>query len=170
MKPFDSLIGSAARAAMDEDRRIRGVISRIVPAEALAHVMFCRLRDRQLRVTLDSAAWIPRLRFSERQLLAALARDGLEARTVSWHVTPLKRPAPRETRRRDANAGSAQAARAMLSAARDVDDEVLSEQLRRVARRLTGRSVEGHEPRGSSEQGDDRTDGVSDKTPDERGP
>ena len=76
MKPFDSLIGPAARAAMGEDRRIRGVISRIVPADALAHVMFCRLRERQLRVTLDSAAWVPRLRFTERQLLAALARDG----------------------------------------------------------------------------------------------
>ena len=169
MKPFDSLIGSAARAAMGEDRRIQAVISRIVPAEALAHVMFCRLRDRQLRVTLDSAAWVPRLRFSERQLLAALARDGLEARTISWHVTPVKRPAPRETRRRDANAGSAQAARAMLSAARDVDDEVLSEQLRRVARRLAGRSVEGPEPGGSSERGDDQAGGVANRAPDERG-
>ena len=126
---------------MGEDRRIRGVISRIVPADALEHVMFCRLRERQLRVTLDSAAWIPRLRFSERQLLAALARDGLEARTVSWHVTPVKRPAPRETRRRDANAGSARAARAVLSAARDVDDAELSDQLRRMAARLAGRAT-----------------------------
>ena len=164
MKPFDSLIGPAARAAMGEDRRIRGVISRIVPAEALAHVMFCRLTERQLRVTLDSAAWIARLRFSERQLLAALARDGLEARTVSWHVSPVSRPAPRETRRREANTASAQAARAVLSAARDVDDEELAAQLRRVAARLTGRAGE-RDPSGESSEaaatpsGDDETPG-----------
>ena len=141
MKSFDSLIGPAARAAMRDDRRIREAISRIVPAQALHHVTFCRLAGRQLRVTLDSAAWVPRLRFTERPLLAELARDGLDARTVSWHVAPVKNPGPREPSGRRANAGSAQAARAVLSAAESIDDEALAGQMRRMARRLTGRAA-----------------------------
>ena len=92
MKSFDSLIGSAVRAAVRDDRRIRRTVSRIVPAEALAHVRFCRVAERQLRVTLDSAAWIPRLRFEERRLLAALAQEGHEVRTVRWLVSPLETP------------------------------------------------------------------------------
>ena len=139
MKSFDSLIGPVARAAMRDDNRIREVISRIVPAEALAHVTFCRLSERQLRITLDSAAWVPRLRFSERQLLAALAREGLEARTVSWHVAPAKNPGVRAPSRRVASTASTHAARAVLSAAASIDDPELAGQMRRMAERLGGR-------------------------------
>ena len=168
MKSFDNLIGPAARAAMRDDRRIRSVISRIVPAPALEHVTFCRIAERRLRVTLDGAAWIPKLRFSERALLAALIRDGLDVRAVSWHVTPAKSPAGRETAKRSALTASPRAARAVLSAAtafeRGVDapapgikgdaaaidpdgsgdpgDDELARQLRRMARNLVGRPAD----------------------------
>jgi len=143
MKSFDSLIGPAAHAAMRDDRRIRAVISRIVPAGALEHVTFCRLAGRQLKVTLDGAAWIPKLRFTERTLLAALIRDGMDVRGVSWHVTPARNPRGRETATRHAVTASPRAARAVLSAADDLaassdtgaDDE-LARQMRRMARHL----------------------------------
>ena len=142
MKSFDSLIGPAARAAMRDDRRIRSVISRIVPAAALEHVTFCRLEGPQLKVTLDGAAWIPKLRFCERAVLAALARDGLPARTVSWHVTPAKNPAGRDMAKRAARTASPRAARAVLSAADSVGDDELARQMRRMARHLVGRRDE----------------------------
>ena len=139
MKSFDNLIGPAARAAMREDRRIRGAISRIVPAGALEHVTFCRIDGRQLKVTMDGAAWIPKLRFCERTLLAALIRDGLDVRTVSWHVTPAKTPRGRETVSRVPRPASPQAARALLSVADSLGDDELARQMRRLAGRLVGR-------------------------------
>lgn len=157
MKSFDSLIGPATRAAMRDDRRIRDVISRIVPAETAGHVTFCRLAGRQLRVTVDGAAWVAKLRFSERTLLAALLREGLDVRTVSWHVAPAKRPSGRETARRSALTASPRAARAVLSAVEGLGEvgataprtatasepgageDELARQMRRMARNLAGR-------------------------------
>ena len=129
---------------MRDDRRIRGVISRIVPAGALAHVTFCRVEGTHLRVTMDSAAWIPKLRFCERTLLTALALDGLELRAVSWHVAPAKAPSGRRTATRAARTASAQAARTMRSAAAEVGGDSprgdeLARQMRRLADRLVGK-------------------------------
>jgi len=146
MRTFDTLIGPAARAAMREDRRIREVISRIVPADSLAHVTFCRAEGRQLKVTMDSAAWIPKLRFCERSLLTALAIDGLELRTVTWHVAPAAEPVGRRTRSRVARGGSARAARALMSAVPGESGgsaDELSRQLERLATRLLDRDGDG---------------------------
>lgn len=143
MKSFDSLVGTAARAAMRDNDRIRSLISRIVPEGALQHITFCRHGDQQLRITLDSAAWIPKLRFAERKILATLIRGGYETRTVSWHVAVAKPPTTRATTRRLARGGSAQAARAVLSAAEETrdhqGDDKLSRQLERMAKHVQER-------------------------------
>jgi len=143
MKSFESLVGTAAREAMRDDDRIRSLISRIVPEGALQHITFCRHGDQQLRITLDSAAWISKLRFSERKILAALIRGGYETRTVSWHVAVAKPPTTRATTQRLARGGSAQAARAVLSAAEENRDrqgnDELSRQLERMAKHLQDR-------------------------------
>lgn len=90
MKTFNDLISTTARRAMQDDRRIRRLISRIVPADALAHIQFCRFDSRVLRITVDNAAWLSRLRFSERQLIDALRCDDIDADTISWHVAVEK--------------------------------------------------------------------------------
>lgn len=163
MKSFDSLIGPATRAAMRDDRRIRAMISRIVPEEALAHVTFCRVAGRQLRVTLDSAAWIPRLRFNERRLLAELARDGIDVRTVSWHVTPAKNPVVREPARRAAATSSVRAAQAVLSAADSVGgDDPLARAMRRMARHLST-SPTGGATHGSGAMHEEVHEGAADR-------
>jgi len=160
MKSFESLIGPAARAAMRDDRRIKAVISRIVPADILEHVTFCRLADRQLRVTLDGAAWVSKLRFSERALLSALAHEGLDARTVSWHVAPVPNPTRRESAERSAGGRSDRAARTVRSAAESASasgDDELARQLRRMAAHLTGgRSRAGPRERSAPPDGGDR--------------
>jgi len=84
MKSFSTLVGKTTRAAMADDRHIKRVISRIVPANTLNHIEFCRLEGGRLRITVDSAAWISRLRFSERQIIDAMRSERLDAHTVSY--------------------------------------------------------------------------------------
>lgn len=99
MKSFDALITAQARAAMKENNHIKQVISQIVPATSVAHIEFCRVEGGRLRVTVDNAAWIAKLRFGERQLVRALRAEKYDVHTVSWHVSPAEKPIPRVTRR-----------------------------------------------------------------------
>jgi hypothetical protein len=141
MKSLDSLvgIGIGARAAMREDRRIQSVISQIMPTNALPHILFCRLQEERLRVTVDSAAWASRLRFNERQLIDTLSQARLSVRSVSWHVAPAERAVARVTTR-EANSASSQAAALVRSTAKTVDDERLSVALEKLAGKMLGRA------------------------------
>lgn len=109
MKSLNSLIGKTTRTAIQQDRRIRQLISQIVPARALAHIEFCRLEGGRLRLTVDSAAWVSKLRFSERQIISALRQEKLDAHTISVHVSPAEKPTTRVTLRKP-NETSEQAA------------------------------------------------------------
>jgi hypothetical protein len=99
MKTFENLIPAQTRAAISQNNHIKQVISQIVPASSAAHVEFCRIEGGRLRVTVDSAAWIAKLRFSERQLIQALRAEKLDVHTASWHVAPVDKPEPRVTLR-----------------------------------------------------------------------
>ncbi len=99
MKSFDTLITAQARTAIKENNHIKQVISQIVPATSVAHIEFCRVEGGRLRVTVDNAAWIAKLRFGERQLVRALRAENFDVHTVSWHVSPAEKPVPRVTRR-----------------------------------------------------------------------
>lgn len=99
MKSFDTLVTAQARSAMKENNHIKQVISQIVPASSAAHIEFCRVEGGRLRVTVDNAAWIAKLRFGERQLVKALRAEKFDVHTVSWHVSPEEKPIPRITRR-----------------------------------------------------------------------
>lgn len=99
MKSFDTLITAQARTAIKENNHIKKVISQIVPATSVAHIEFCRVEGGRLRVTVDNAAWIAKLRFGERQLVRALRAENFDVHTVSWHVSPAEKPVPRVTRR-----------------------------------------------------------------------
>ena len=99
MKSFESLVGPETRAALAEHERLMAAVSRCVPAAARAHLVHCRLADGRLRLVLDSASWVAKLRFEERQLLRALVAGGTRVRQVSWHVAPPD-PAPLGVARR----------------------------------------------------------------------
>ena len=99
MKSFDTLITAQARTAIKENNHIKQVISQIVPATSVAHIEFFRVEGGRLRVTVDNAAWIAKLRFVERQLVRALRAENFDVHTVSWHVSPAEKPVPRVTRR-----------------------------------------------------------------------
>jgi len=116
MKSLHNLISKATGAVIQQDRQIKQVISRIVPANTLTHIDFCRLEAGRLRITVDNATWIAKLRFSERQIVGALREAKLDIVTLSFHVAPAETPVKR-TVERVANRGSDEAARAFVQLA-----------------------------------------------------
>ena len=138
MKPFNSLVTDSARTAIRDDCQIKELISRIVPSATLSHIEFCRLEGGRLRLTVDNAAWVAKLRFSERQLVDTLRSAGLDAHTVSFHVSPAEKPIIRTTSRK-ANMPSKRSAIALEQAANaiggsDKDDSLRQELLKLAAR------------------------------------
>ncbi|ASJ75880.1 DciA family protein [Granulosicoccus antarcticus] len=123
MKSFSNLIDRATRTAMQQDRHIREVISRIVPATTLAHIQFFRIEGGRMRVTVDNAGWITKLRFSERQILDAMRDQKLDVITMSFHVMPAEIPVARTTHR-TANPTSSNAARCIALLAASADDQM----------------------------------------------
>jgi predicted nucleic acid-binding Zn ribbon protein len=100
MKSFDSLIDPETLASVQKAHELQALVSRTVPRAAAPHLVFCRLDDGQLRLTLDHASWLAKLRFSERQLIRDLAKAGIAVERISWHVAPCEqRPTPVRPRR-----------------------------------------------------------------------
>jgi len=137
MKAFDSLIGSDTSAALREAERIGELVSRNVPARAAERIVFCRLHDGQLRIVVDSAAWVAKLRFVERQLGRALIAEGLRLRRISWHVALPERKAE-PVRRRARLPVDPRVARHVQAVAQGMEDDDLSRALARLAERLAG--------------------------------
>ena len=73
-----------------------------------------------MRVSVDNASWIAKLRFSERQILDAMRDEKLDAITMSFHVVPAETPVARTTSR-TANRTSSAAAQAMAILAASTD-------------------------------------------------
>ena len=152
MKSFDSLIGPDTRAALVEHERLLATVSRCVPAQAASHLVYCRLVDGRLRLVLDSASWVAKLRFGERQLLRALVAGGTRVRQVSWHVAPHD-PAPAaDARRREGRAPRRTASAPPRSAAHvaSVADALPDDELQRALRGLASSMARraGRSPRG----------------------
>lgn len=109
MKSLHNLINKTARSAMQQDSQMKQVISRIVPATSMAHINFCRLEAGRLRITVDNATWIAKLRFSERQIVGALREAKLDVVTLSFHVVPAETRVtytPKPTPKRSSNAAA----------------------------------------------------------------
>ena len=138
MKSFNSLVEQSARSAIRDDQQIKQMISKIVPATTMSHIEFCRLEGGRLRLTVDNAAWIAKLRFSERQLVDTLRFEGFDVHTVSLHVSPAEKPVLRTTKRQ-ANQLSKRSATTLIQAAeaiggQDKDDSLRQELLKLAAK------------------------------------
>jgi len=122
MKSFETLVGGTTLAMLRENRRIQKLISQIVPAQTLDHMEFCRLEGGRLRITVDSAVWVSKFRFLERQIIGVLRAEKLDAHTLSFHIAPRQIPDLRKTRR--TAQGSMRAASSMDDAAKSVSREL----------------------------------------------
>jgi len=123
MKTFSNLIGQSTKAVIDEDRKIKRAISQIVPANSLAHIQFCRLEGGRLRITVDSAAWVSRLRFMEKQIIGVMRQHQFDSHTISYHVSPEVKTAVNKSVRRPVKARNG--ASSMEAAANAVADKTL---------------------------------------------
>lgn len=122
MKSLANLLETKTIAIVRENQRLRQVISRIVPAATLDHLLFLRIEHGRLHITVDNAVWITQLRFSERQLLAEVQSVGNKVYTVRWHVAPGEVAQSRVTRRR-ANEASGNAVAQVAALAQQMTDD-----------------------------------------------
>ncbi|MBX2886308.1 MAG: DUF721 domain-containing protein [Granulosicoccus sp.] len=143
MKSFESLVDASTRAAIQQNSQIRQLISRIVPAESLLHVLFTRIENKQLHITIDNAAWLVKIRFLERQLIDTLRQNRFELHSVSYHVAPQTQVEKRNARRRKNRSGDRNVV-ALETLAQDLQgsdkasDNELRLQLLRLAKIMRG--------------------------------
>ena len=142
MKSFSSLIDKTTRTVMQQDRQIKHLISQIVPATTLAHIEFCRVEGGRLRLTVDNAVWVAKLRFSERQIIGTLKKEQFDVHTLSCHVAPADNVEAR-TSLRTPNKTSRRTAAALAALAdqsADRDDDSLRQELLKLAETLRSRA------------------------------
>jgi len=136
MKKFSDLVDLDVKQALNDDRKIRQVIAQIMPPESLTHVQFCRIENRVLKVTLDNASWLARLRFISRQLIDELNRADITVEDATWHVAPEKikaEPRPITSRQR---ARSQASASILQATAESMEADDLQQALLKVAKQL----------------------------------
>ncbi len=105
----------------------------------LAHVQFFRIEQRVIKITVDNASWLARLRFIARQIIDELNKDGLLIEHVTWHVTPASaNVAPRE-RLPQPRVGSTKAAAVLSATANSMEDDELKAALTKMAAQLAKR-------------------------------
>jgi len=136
MKKFSELVDLDVKQALRDDHNIRQVVARIVPPESLQHVQFCRMENRILKITLDNASWLARLRFVSRQLIDELSRVNITVANVTWHVSPHKieaEPRPQTLRKRARSQASADI---LASTAKGMESDELQRALLKIADQL----------------------------------
>lgn len=153
MKRVDQLMAGMTDEAMQDDRRLRQTISRIVPAPTLQQLAFCRLEHGVLHLSVTNAAWLTRLRFIERSLVAELRTAGREVHTVRGHVLPRRSPVRQRQASRPAPAASAAGANSLQQLADSLEDGRLKTalcraagHLRNPARQPPGTAADSHTP------------------------
>lgn len=111
-----------------------------MPPDSLVHLQFCRIENRTLKLTLDNASWLARLRFISRQLVDELDQAGITVADVTWHVAPEKitvEPRPKVLRER---ARSAKSAKILAATANAMEEDDLKQALLKIAEQLARRS------------------------------
>lgn len=136
MKSVNQLMSARAQAAVRENERLLSVISRIVPAAVIPHICFCRLQEGVLKITLDNASWVSRLRFCKSQIVDELSAEFGQVADVTWHVLPTEIEPTKRTSKRPAIKKSNAAAKTMRRTAGSVDDERLKQALLETAEKL----------------------------------
>lgn len=134
MKDFTTLLAPEARQTIQLNRQLRAALTKCVPPAAISAVSLCRLENDQLHITLTSASWLSRLRFTERTILSEVRALNLTATKLKWHVLPGRvEPQRRESIRQEALVIPDKAPQRVLAAAKNFEDDALREALIRVA-------------------------------------
>ena len=105
----------------------------------MERIQFCRIENRILKLTLDNSSALARLRFSARQIIDELNRDGITVSSATWHVAPGQvRAEPRaQTLRKRSR--SQRSASIVQATANSMDADELQRALLKVADQLADR-------------------------------
>lgn len=136
MKSVNELITARTQAAVRENERIKELISRIVPPAVLPHICFCRLENATLKVTLDNASWVSRLRFCRSQIVDEISVNLKPINDVTWHVLPAEIEPTTRTSKRPHAVRSEASARAVRSVAKTLESGRLKAALLKAAMNL----------------------------------
>lgn len=140
MNKFNEIVDDHVKQVISDDRKIRHVIEQIMPPECLENVKFLRIENRVLRMTLDNASWLARLRFISPQLIDALKADNITVTKVTWHVAPDKIKVEARAKTVQKRAGSESGARTLQCTAQDMEADDLQRALLKLAEQLGRRS------------------------------
>ncbi|MBX2836170.1 MAG: DUF721 domain-containing protein [Gammaproteobacteria bacterium] len=136
MKSVNELIASRTKAAVRENERLTQVISQIVPAAAIPHIQFCRVDQAILKVTLNNASWVARLRFCQSQIVDEISRQVRPIKEVTWHILPAEIEPTCRTSKRPRMASSKASAHTVRRTAAALEDGRLRKALLSVADKL----------------------------------
>ena len=138
MKNLKKLLMKDARRAAQQDAVLRSELTHSMPGNLLDNVVFLRLEGHTLRVTVTSAAWASRVRFSSATLLDAARKFDPEACGLSVHVEPEtgSQPAQRDTQR-SATLPASGTVEQLKTLARHTNDDDLGNALNRLASTLS---------------------------------
>lgn len=141
IKDFTTLLAPKARETIHLNRQLRQAVATVLPAAAIDAVALCRIdENQQFHVTLTSASWLSRLRFSEKKLIAAVADLNLTVTRVRWHVLPGRvEPQRRGSVRMAALEIPSDAPAKLHSAADQFSEAILRNALKQVARTMQTR-------------------------------
>jgi len=133
----------AVAALMDEIQRRDDLVEkirRLLPSAIRPHCRQATIETGRLTVSVDSPAWVDRLRFLSPQFIDALNKGDIEVTECVVRVLPeLIAPVARNSKS-PAAAALPEAARCVDAAANCVGDSALAESLRRLARSLEQRT------------------------------
>lgn len=126
----------ALSAVLEETQRRERLLAQVrqmLPEAVQPHCRQATLEACRLTLSVDSPAWIDRLRFLSPQFMDALRQRGVEVRECRIRVLPGQAPAPTRSDSAIEQPGAI-AAQHLNRAADSLGDSALSESLRRMAR------------------------------------
>jgi hypothetical protein len=140
---------SAILEVIERQQRLLQAVRKLLPEPLDAHCLYASLVGFKLTLTTDSPVWSTRLRFFLPHLEGPLAKQFGRIKTWQVRVQPSRglhgqqqlspaTPAP---------AVSAQTVSHLMEAADSVDDPMLAEALRRLARAAARRKTRSTKPR-----------------------
>jgi hypothetical protein len=141
---------SALLEEIQRRERLLAQVRRMLPEAVQPHCRQATLEAGRLTLSVDSPAWIDRLRFLSPQFMDALKQQGVEVRECHCRVLPDQSPAPVKRVVEDVLPGRA-AARHLNGAADCVGSAALAGSLRRLARHLAPDEVEASQPTESTD-------------------
>lgn len=114
--------------------KILNTIRQLLQPQLAAHCISVHYSEQSLKLFTDSSVWSSKLRFQSKKLLKDLNQNGLPTHKIDVRVIPASsKPGPKQ-KKQAANQISSQTAKSVHQVAESINDNKLSEALKRLAK------------------------------------